>query len=460
MFDRPVVYVDIETSGSNYTRSSIIEIAAIRVEQGRITEEYRSLINPGTSLPTWITNLTGITDDDLVQAPYFDDIAYQLHKILDGAIFVAHNVQFDHSYVKRQLEQAGYTFRPPLLCTVRLSRALYPQHRSHSLESLIHRHQLGFANRHRAYDDAAAIKQFAELAYQEHGAEQFAAAVAQQLKTQSLPANLAPTKMDELKNEPGVYVFKDDAGRPLYVGKSVAIRSRVLSHFSDAKHNTKELRMAMTTHDIETIPATNELEALLLESEMVKNLAPIHNRKLRRVTSYYIVEKQLDEQGYATLTFESRPLQPTDDFNQIMGLYTSKAKLKNALITKLKTFELCPKLMGLENYKGACFLYQLHKCHGACIGKESPEQYNERFDLAMSHSKLETWPFQSAIAVDTGKGDSVVLNNWVVTGYLNIADGKRRFRKIEPIFSLDSYRILRSYFKQHRGSLVITPFTG
>lgn len=184
MFDFPVVYVDVETSGGSPASSSIIEIGALRVEAGTVTDTYRSLVNPGKPVPYWITNITGITDADLVQAPYFSDIANQLHRLFEGALCIAHNVRFDYSFIRQQMEAAGYAFTPRLLCTVRLSRALYPKAIGHSLEKILVRHNLMVAARHRAFEDAQAIKEFAELAYDECGQAAFRRAVHLQLKNQ------------------------------------------------------------------------------------------------------------------------------------------------------------------------------------------------------------------------------------------------------------------------------------
>src|SRR3982750_2063094 len=137
LYGEPVVYVDIETSGGSFERSKIIEIAAIRVENGQVVRELKTLLNPGMSIPYWITKLTGINDNDVVDSPYFEDIAYELAEVLDSAIFISHNVRFDYGFVKRQFEDVGSKYNPKLLCTVRLSRALYPQHKGHSLEKII-----------------------------------------------------------------------------------------------------------------------------------------------------------------------------------------------------------------------------------------------------------------------------------------------------------------------------------
>jgi DNA polymerase III subunit epsilon len=182
MFREPVVFVDIETSGSSYKSGRIIEIAAIRVENNEVTDVFKTLVNPGVRIPHWITELTGLADKDVTDAPSFEDIAYQLRQILDGAIFIAHNVHFDYSFVKNQLEGCGHSYDPNLLCTVRLSRALYPQHKGHSLQKIIERHGIEVSERHRAFDDAKALFDFLRLAYAEHGSSIFEAAISKQLR--------------------------------------------------------------------------------------------------------------------------------------------------------------------------------------------------------------------------------------------------------------------------------------
>jgi DNA polymerase-3 subunit epsilon len=372
MFEEPVVYLDIETSGGSLATSRIIEVAAIRVENQEIVEEFTTLLNPGTSIPSWITNLTGITTNDVAPAPFFEDIAYQLLQILDGATFIAHNVRFDYSYIKKELQACGYEYNPKLLCTVRLSRALYPECKGHSLEKIIARHAISVSARHRAYDDALAIKDFSELAYHEKGVEAFQAAVQKQFKTRSMPPNLREADLAAIGHTPGVYVFEDKEGSPLYVGKSVNLRNRVLSHFNQDTKHVKEMQLSLGVHTVRTVETKTELEALLLESSMVKDLLPIHNRKLRRVKSHFVFLKSTDEQGYTTIRIADVDLSEQADLSQIYGMYASRAKAKAALEEKRQTYRLCPKLLGLEHGKGACFMYQLGKCPGACKGSEPP----------------------------------------------------------------------------------------
>ncbi|MCA9340374.1 MAG: 3'-5' exonuclease, partial [Candidatus Saccharibacteria bacterium] len=150
MFETPFVFVDIETNGGSGERGRIIEIAAIKVQYGEVIESFQTLVNPGSGIPRWITTLTGIQPGDLAEAPYFEDIATQVYEFLNDSVFVAHNVLFDYSFIRRELAAAGYRYNPKLFCTVKMSRALYPEHRGHSLEKIIQRHGLLTQHRHRA----------------------------------------------------------------------------------------------------------------------------------------------------------------------------------------------------------------------------------------------------------------------------------------------------------------------
>lgn len=178
----PLVFVDIETTGLSPTSGRVIEVAAIRVKNGEVVQELNKLIDPGTELSRFTTQLTGITDDDLRVAPVFEEIAEELHHILDGAVFVAHNVNFDYSFLKQEFARIGRDFDPLRLCTVRLSRALYPEYKSHKLANLIERHGFSYAARHRAYDDAHILWQFLQHAETAFERDILLQAIAKQVK--------------------------------------------------------------------------------------------------------------------------------------------------------------------------------------------------------------------------------------------------------------------------------------
>jgi DNA polymerase-3 subunit epsilon len=160
MVHRPLVFLDIETTGGSATTSRVLEIGAIRVEQNQIVREYKQLLFPEANVPYFITRLTGIRNEDVWDAPTFQGIADELELLLDGAIFVAHNVNFDYSFIKAEFARLGRRFSADRFCTARLSRLLYPQHKRHNLDSIIERHAYKVQSRHRAFDDAKVLYTF------------------------------------------------------------------------------------------------------------------------------------------------------------------------------------------------------------------------------------------------------------------------------------------------------------
>jgi DNA polymerase-3 subunit epsilon len=455
MFKYPVVFVDIETTGGSYRNSRVLEVAAIRFENGEVVKEFSTLINPDTYIPASITNLTGIQGSDVVDAPRFEDIADELSELIDGAVFVAHNVKFDYSFLKNEFAMAGISFSPKLLCTVRLSRALYAEHKGHSLAKLIERHEIPVMARHRALDDARAILYFSQLAYDQHGAMVFEEALQKQLKTQYLPPNLNIEELNEVENVAGVYVFEDEVHQPIYVGKSVSLKKRILSHFQD--QSSKELKIAQAVHHVRTIVTGSELAALILESKMIKQLSPIYNRQLRRVSQYAMFIK--DEQGgYNTIRIQSGNVDNETDLTQIYGLYETRTKAKRQLELLIRTFSLCPKLMGLEKGNGACFSYSLGRCKGACIGEESAELYNRRFEIALEKNRVTVWPYDTAVAVPLDmENNGVVIRNWMVQGFYSNGE-MDTLQSVDANFDVDEYKIIKRFIRENQMRLTPLQF--
>jgi DNA polymerase-3 subunit epsilon len=450
MFEYPVVFVDIETTGGSYRTSRILEVAAIRFENGKAVEEFSTLIDPETYIPAYITTITGITAQDVAGKPTFAEIASELEDILRGAVFIAHNVRFDYSFIKQEFANIGKEFSPKLLCTVRLSRALYVTQKGHSLAKLIERHNIPVAERHRALEDARAMLTFTQIAFKEHGFEVFNEAVKRQLKTQSLPPHLDASEVDAIENVPGVYIFRDETRLPIYVGKSISLKKRVMSHFQST--DFKELKISQQVHYIETVKTGSELLALIMESKLIKELQPIYNRLLRRTSKYAMLVKSSDNE-YATLSVKMGSIDNSTDLSSIYGIYRNRTQAKTKVLELTRLFNLCPKLMGIEKGAGACFSYSLGKCKGACIGEEPPELYNRRFELALEKSKVAMWEYSSAVSVPINEeGEKVVINNWVIQGFLD-NEGQMVINDVEPNFDVDEYKILRRFLRENRLSV-------
>ena len=145
--------LDLETTGATPLRDRIAEIGLIRYEAGVEVLRWQTFINPECNIPNFIQSLTGITHEMVMNAPTFKDIADELIAYLEGTVLVAHNARFDYGFLKSEFLRIGHTFRQKLLCTVKLSRALYPEHKGHGLDSLMHRHNLTTSHRHRAMGD-------------------------------------------------------------------------------------------------------------------------------------------------------------------------------------------------------------------------------------------------------------------------------------------------------------------
>jgi DNA polymerase-3 subunit epsilon len=461
ILDQPLVFVDIETNGLNYERGKVIEVAAIRVENGKVVSKFHSLLDPQLELPQFITTLTGINSDDLKKAPTFGQIADELNEVLTGAIFVAHNVRFDYSFLKQEFKRCGKNFLPKQLCTVKLSRHLYPHERGHKLQDVINRHGFKVAQRHRAYDDAMVLWQFIQHIRMHFPPEQVEAAIAKQIRQPSIPKNLSPESVRNLPEAPGVYIFEDSNGLPIYIGKSINIKKRVLSHFGRDHAETKEFKISQGVHNVRTIQTTGELTALLLESQLVKEMQPVYNRKLRRTQKLLLAKQELNQEGYITVQLqEASEINPSEAAN-ILAVYARRGRAKDALNELAKTFDLCPKLLGLENSIGSCFWHQLHKCHGACVQKEDAETYNQRLLTAFDRQRIHSWPYKSAILLqeltNLDSTHALIIDQWCVLGEIKQEPYCEPEVKVtEKAFDLDTYKILQSHLSAKLKQLSVT----
>jgi DNA polymerase-3 subunit epsilon len=449
-FQKPLVLVDIETNGLNHVQGRAIEIAAIRIEDGEVVRTFNSLLDPETPLPQFITTLTGINPGDLAGAPTFDQIAEELKDVLDGAIFVAHNVRFDYSFIKQEFARLGIKFLPKQLCTVKLSRALYSHERKHRLEDLITRHNFTYKKRHRAYDDAAVLWQFLQHISKQFPPEQIEAAIAKQIRQPAIPKGIDPKLVRGLPESSGVYIFEDAAGSPLYIGKSINVKKRVLSHFGRDHAESKEYKIAQSIQNIRVHETPGELAALLLESKLVKQMQPVYNRKLRRMQKLMLLRSSYDTNGYLVTTLEEADEIDPTRYDDILAVYSHRGKAKRSLESVLKMHDLCPKLLGLEKARGACFLSQLNKCQGACAGKESPEAYNQRLAIAFERQRFQVWPYPGPVLVAEkpfAESHGFIVDQWCILGELSQeAYCEPVVKTQDRIFDVDTYEILRMFF--------------
>ena len=442
----PLAIVDIETTGGNSVYNRIIEIAAIRIEQGETVRTFQSLVNPERFIPPSIVHLTGIRNEEVVQAPRFASIAHDLLETLEGAVFVAHNARFDYGFLRAEFARLGSWYEAKCLCTVKLSRKLYPEFRQHDLSSIIRRHGIMCTNRHRALGDAQAVQDFLTLVQIEHERDRIAGVVASILKTHSLPSNIDKEMIDALPEAPGVYFFYGSAGELLYVGKSKNIRERVLGHFAASN----ERQMHGQVCRIEFRQTAGELGALLLESQMIKELQPLHNQASRRKRNIVVARRQMTKEGYATVVLDEIDHVELHDDLPIMAMFKSMKQAKEYLLRIAREHRLCHKLLGLERARGHCFSYHLHQCHGACMGEESTDLHNERFENAFVDRRIKAWPFTGGVVIDErggeNSGEVFLIDQWRLISSFKYSDiGAEHYLKSTHRFDYDSYKILLRY---------------
>jgi DNA polymerase-3 subunit epsilon len=413
--------VDLETTGTAATADRITEIGIVRVENGAIAEEWSSLVNPETPIPEEIQALTGITNDMVRGAPTFRELANEVNKRLDDHLFIAHNARFDYAFIKNEFRRVGISYTADVLCTVRLSRKLYPGHASYGLDALIARHNLHDEQRHRALGDARLAWRFIETALREHAHEDVAAIIKAQLKMPSLPPQLDAGALANLPEGPGVYLFYGVNDLPIYIGKSVNVRDRVRSHFSSDHRQSNDVRLSMEIRRIEFEETAGEFGALLRESELIKKVMPLRNLRLRRNQQMVFV-KLRDENLPAEIVAMGDV-----DLNEVAGLYgpfSAKPRAKALLQNLAADHALCWKALGVQSIDGPCFARQIKRCAGFCEGRETMALHNARLREALAAYAFPVWPYAGPIAVrevhdEHGWQRAHVFDRWCYLGSAN-----------------------------------------
>ena len=414
-------FVDVETTGTRAAADRITEIGIVRVEdactESPRVSEWSSLVDPEVPIPPAIQALTGITDAMVRSAPTFSRVVADVQQMIAGCVFVAHNARFDYGFLKHAFARAARGFSARVLCTVRLSRRLYPEADGHSLDALIARHGLAIANRHRALDDARALWSFLQCVYRDLERERVEQAIRRILRIPSLPPQLAPDAIDVLPEAPGVYLFYGDNPLPLYIGKSINLRERVSAHFSQDWRSETDLRLSQEIRRIEHEPTAGGLGALLRESELIKSRMPAHNRALRRKLEAGVLEIVAGvPQFVAAAGIDCTRLSGT------YGPFASRASARAALRMLAAEHRLCPLRLRLERRaSGPCFSRQLRRCTGVCVGEETPDAHDRRLQEALAPLAIPAWPMPGPAlvrecAADGERVDVHLIRDWCWLG--------------------------------------------
>ncbi|SPB16103.1 DNA polymerase III subunit epsilon [Caballeronia novacaledonica] len=273
----PIVFVDLETTGATFGVDRITEIGIVEVGPSGVSQ-WSSLVNPQKPIPAFVQQLTGITDAMVRDAPTFEQLASGLLERLNGRLFVAHNAHFDHGFLKGEFRRMGLRFAPDVLCTVQLSRAVYPAESRHGLDALVVRHALVPSARHRALADADLLWQFWQHLHRANTADVMRTHLERVTRRFQLAAHIDEDTIEQIVAGCGVYLFYGDDDTPLYAGRSVRLRQRVRSHLVGPRRSAKDLRLAALVRRLEWRATGGEIGALLAEAQWIANARPAHNR--------------------------------------------------------------------------------------------------------------------------------------------------------------------------------------
>ena len=442
-------FLDLETTGGSSTHDRITEIGIRFWRDGQVVGEWQTLVNPRIRIPAYIERFTGITNAMVADAPAFENVADELRDRLDGCVFVAHNARFDYGFIKAEYRRLAQPFSARVLCTVKLSRKLYPQYRRHNMDALIERHGLAQVQRHRAMGDVSAMLEFFSHALTDQGRDVVEAAVRTLLQRPSVPSHMPPDVLDEVPRVPGVYRFYGENDVLLYVGKSTNIAQRVASHFSGDHNSSRGVRLSESMRRIEWTETAGELGALLLELRQIKTLRPMYNRRSRPAKTLWSIELAASEQGY----LRSRLVQHIEPhrLGDYYGLFRSKRDAQRALTGIAGKNELCNRLLDLEpaEQSGPCFQRSLGRCKGACEGLEDVTRYNLRVQIAFHSLRLKTWPWAGPVGVverntNTGRTDILIIYNWMHVATLHSEDELHdlSLQGTAVTFDMDSYKLV------------------
>ncbi|MES2652415.1 MAG: exonuclease domain-containing protein [Bacteroidota bacterium] len=400
--------VDIETTGGYAAQHGITEIAILIHDGKEVIHRYQTLINPHQPIPIYIQALTGIDNEMVSTAPDFREVAAEIYTLLHDKIFVAHNVNFDYSFIKHHLDTCGYSLNSKKLCTVRLSRKLFPGFPSYSLGKLCSSLAVPLTNRHRADGDASATAILLEKLIEKDTEGLMDDTLKRSSKEQTLPPNLQKSEIDKLPNTPGVYYFKDQKGKVIYVGKAKQLKKRVCTHFTGHSISLQRQNFLKSIHHIDYQTCGTELMALILEAAEIKKLWPENNRAMKRFEQKYSLYHFEDQNGYIRLGIDKYRKNGTVlySFNHLLEGHQLLRNIANE-------HSLCEKLCFIQKQKMACTGHASGTCFGACIGEESSAIYNFRVKRAIKQLQ-DLLP--SFALIDKGRDDNEKSCLWVEKG--------------------------------------------
>lgn len=382
--DTTFVIVDLETTGGSPGVNAITEIGAQKVRGGKVIGEFQTLVNPGVPIPPFITVLTGITESMLIPAPRIDEVFPQLLEFFGSeseTVLVAHNAPFDIGFLKAAAVGLGYEFpKYQVLDTVRIARQVLTKDevRNYKLETLSLFFKTETSPTHRALDDVRATASVLHGLFERLGS--FGIYTLEELKEFSNRITKAQAAKKHLASNipaaPGVYIFKDGKGDPLYVGTSKNLRARVRTYFTAGETRKRIREMISITESVECIVTPTALEAQVRELRLIQGAQPRYNRRSRNPERVAWL-KLTDENFPRVVISKGAPKDPSGSIGPISG--GAAIELALAAIHEYLPLRQCKPKITDKSVKSAspCILFEINKCGAPCIGNQSISSYLE-----------------------------------------------------------------------------------
>jgi DNA polymerase-3 subunit epsilon len=430
--------VDIETTGGNFHKDRIIEIAVVIHDGHKIVDEYTSLVNPGQPIIPFIVNLTGINNEMVRNAPDFGALAQTIYDITHDKIFVAHNAKFDYGFLKAEFRRANLNFRCKQLCTVEMSRKVFPGMRSYSLGNLCNDLNISINGRHRAYGDAAATACLLEKMLIRDSKAVLQSIQADEFETIQLPPDITREVLDHLPDETGVYYLHDANGKVLFIGKAKNIRTQVPLHFKQDLKDLRSKALAERTSSITYELSGNELMAGIMEAAELRKFSPEFNAIQRKPRYKYGLYLQEDEEGYVI-----PKVLPLKDQEAVIQKFTHQLRAERMVEQVLKRTQL---------------QHHLRKTH-------QKNHYNQKVIQAISGL---AYPHPNCLIIDQGRSGQeltcIWIHNYEYRGF-TFFDPEYTGQEIERILEKirksdetpDVKRQIQQYIRKKRKYLQIIP---
>jgi len=445
--------VDIETCGGKFEfqKGRIIEIAIVVHDGLSVVKSFSSLINPECYIAPNFTRISGITNEMVVDAPKFHEVAKDILEFTEGCIFVAHNVNFDYSFVRDEFASLGYKYRRDTICTVRLSRKFLPGKDSYSLGKLCASLGIEVQNRHRALGDAEATAKLFDIllevksthpVYKNQGAEALMVRRIDKIKQYIL---------NKIPETTGVYYFLNNKQKILYIGKSTNMYNRAINHFNPAENKGKKLLNEL--YNVDFVETGSELIALLLENKEIKAHKPEFNTRQKADVFTHAIDYFTNEEDILTFKIVTH-----EEAKQPLLSFTSMAAAREKIEYLLDEFSLCLRYCSLTSEDAVCFNHQIKKCNGICAGEEAVEDYNFRAQKLVNQFTYDNPNFMILGKGRTTEEKSFVLilnQRYAGYGYLikdqsysNVED--IRAACIETVYHPDADHIIKSWMSRNK----------